>query len=412
MRIVYVSAVGVIGGAERALLTLLGGLRELGAPVEAHALLGADGPLQQALQKLDVRVEVLPLPQAAARVGDSGTARSLGTWWNVSRRLLLAAPGLARYLSDLKRRLRGLRPDIVHSNSLKSHVVTALARPPAVPLAWHMHDFLTARPVLATVLRRLRHRAALALAVSASVAEDVQRVLSPVPVELLPNAVDPRQFCAQGPVADLDALAGLPPAPPGLVRVGLVATYARWKGQEVFLQAAARLPADRHVRFYVVGGPLYQPPQSQWSRVELEQLARAAGLEGRVGFVAFQPDPAPVYRALDIVVHASTQPEPFGLTIVEAMACGRCVVASKAGGAAELFRDGIEAIGVEPASPARLAEVLQQLLDDPCRRHRLQQSACQAAQRFDPRPAAQKLLAIYHTLMNMPRPSSRIRVNS
>ena len=65
-----------------------------------------------------------------------------------------------------------------------------------------------------------------------------------------------------------------------------------------------------------------------------------------VGFVPFVEDPVPVYRALDVVLHASTQPEPFGLTVVEAMACGRAVVVSAAGGAAELFTDGVDALGV------------------------------------------------------------------
>jgi len=60
-------------------------------------------------------------------------------------------------------------------------------------------------------------------------------------------------------------------------------------------------------------------------------------IENRVGFVPFQDNPADVYRALDIVVHASTKPEPFGRTIVEAMACGKPVIAAQTGGAAELF---------------------------------------------------------------------------
>src|SRR5262249_13053440 len=69
----------------------------------------------------------------------------------------------------------------------------------------------------------------------------------------------------RGDGAALDRLAGLEVAPPGTARVGLVATYARWKGQEVFLQAASQVDA----RFYVVGGPVYRTRGSQFSLEEL-----------------------------------------------------------------------------------------------------------------------------------------------
>ena len=49
-------------------------------------------------------------------------------------------------------------------------------------------------------------------------------------------------------------------------------------------------------------------------------------------------------RALDVVVHASTRPEPFGLVIAEAMGCGRAVIASRRSGVAEFLRDGEDAI--------------------------------------------------------------------
>lgn len=70
-------------------------------------------------------------------------------------------------------------------------------------------------------------------------------------------------------------------------------------------------------------------------------------------------------RALDIVVHASTQPEPFGLVIAEAMACGRAVIASQAGGAAEIIDPGENALGLPPGDAAVLAERIVQLAQMP-----------------------------------------------
>src|SRR5439155_7727078 len=100
--------------------------------------------------------------------------------------------------------------------------------------------------------------------------------------------------------------------------------------------------------FYIVGGPIYATRGSQFSRDELVSMARELGLAEHVGLVPFQADAVPLYRALDIVVHASTQPEPFGLTIAEAMACGRAVLVSAGGGNAEMLEDGVQGIGIVP----------------------------------------------------------------
>ena len=152
------------------------------------------------------------------------------------------------------------------------------------------------------------------------------------------NSIDLDRFNPAGPRADLDALAGLPPLGAGGIRVGLVATFARWKGHRVFLDALARLRGRANVRGYIVGDSIYETDASQYSREQLRAQAEALGLGDTVGFTGKVDDVSAVLRALDIAVHASTEPEPFGLVIAEAMACGRPVVVSRAGGAAEIAR--------------------------------------------------------------------------
>jgi glycosyltransferase involved in cell wall biosynthesis len=113
-------------------------------------------------------------------------------------------------------------------------------------------------------------------------------------------------------------------------------------------------------------------------------MVRTLGLEGRVGFTGFVSDMPAAYRALDIVVHASTRPEPFGLVIAEAMACGRAVVATPAGGAAELFEPGVHAISAEPASPDALLEAIAQLVNDaPARQALGERARAHARQHFN-----------------------------
>jgi glycosyltransferase involved in cell wall biosynthesis len=222
-----------------------------------------------------------------------------------------------------------------------------------------------------------------------------------VPVRAVYNAIDLDRFSpgpGDGPA--LDAACGLSAAPPGTVRVGLVATFARWKGQDLFLEAASRLAPDLPCRFYIVGGPIYRSAGSQWSPEELNARAAALGLTDRVGFAGFWPEPAAALRALDIVVHASTRPEPFGRVVVEAMACGRAVVAVRDGGSAELFTDGVSALGVPRDDPAALADALARLVGDADLRQRLGEvGRAEAVSRFDRHRLAGEWEAVYRRVL-------------
>ena len=180
------------------------------------------------------------------------------------------------------------------------------------------------------------------------------------------------------------------------MRVGLVATFGRWKGHEVFLRALARLPRTLPFRAYVIGGALYETDRSQVRLDELASLTSTLGIADRVGFTGFSDDAASAMRGLDIVVHASSAPEPFGMVIAEAMACGRAVVASLAGGAAEIVQEGVDALGHPPGDVDALARSVQTLIEDSGLRTRLGRAARTAAEtRFDRARLARQLAPLY-----------------
>ncbi|HEY3495821.1 MAG TPA: glycosyltransferase, partial [Polyangiaceae bacterium] len=133
----------------------------------------------------------------------------------------------------------------------------------------------------------------------------------------------------------------------------------------------------------------------------LERMIAARGLENEVGLVPFQHEVAGVYRGLDVVVHASTRPEPFGRTIVEAMATGRAVAVARAGGAAEVFDEGRSGLGYEPGSVDDLSRVLLELVTNAGLRARLGEGArADALERFDRARVGVELLAAYRELLN------------
>jgi len=403
VRVVFLSPVGELGGAERVLLLAIESLRALaGDELDLHVVLGAEGPLGDEVKKRDGEVHLLPLPTRLRVVGDSQLRTQEGGLIgrvNALGKLVAASSQLIGYVGKLRSLLQVLKPDLVHSNGFKMHILGALARPRSSKFLWHLHDFCSSRPVMRRALRWIAPRADGAIAISEAVKRDAQQVLRNSRITVIHNAVDLEHFQPHGAKADLDALAGLEPASAGTVRVGLVATYARWKGQEVFLQAASHCLNPR-VRCYIIGGPIYQTGGSQFSREELVSLASRLGVLGSVGFIDFQPDTAPIYRALDVVVHASTQPEPFGLTIAEAMACGRAVVVARAGGAQELFHDELDALGVPPNDSQALATRIQQLAERPELRQRLGEAARTTAERrFASQAFAARLLSFYSSLL-------------
>jgi glycosyltransferase involved in cell wall biosynthesis len=281
-----------------------------------------------------------------------------------------AAWSLPSFLMRLRLALRRIDPDVIQTNGFKMHISGLWAKRGRTPLVWHVHDYVSGRPLMSRLMRAHAGRAFAAITNSESVAVDVRRACGPV-LTVVPviNAVDLEKFRPEGPRLDLDALSGLASA--DAVRVGLVATMARWKGHEVFLRALARLRHRADIRGYVIGGGVYRTEGSEVSGEELRALARELGIAGRIGFTGFVSDAPAAYRALDVVVHASVRPEPFGLVIVEALACGRPVIVSDAGGAEEILRSVDGALGFPPGDDAALAAAIGQLVDDPARRQEL-----------------------------------------
>jgi glycosyltransferase involved in cell wall biosynthesis len=353
---------------------------------------GEDGPLLARARALGAEAIALPFPRALAALGDAG-AEGRG----LRRGIAAAAPGAALYLARLRRRLAALAPDVVHTNGFKMHLLGAWAAPRGSRVVWHLHDFVSPRRAMAGLLRRTAGRAYAAIAVSEAVAADASAVCGAgLRVRTVYNAVDLERFAPDGPRMELDAAAGMAPAPAGTVRVGLVATMGRWKGHEVFLRAVAALPRELPVRAYVVGGGIYRTAGSEVDAAALRRLAEALGIADRVGFTGFVDDPAAAMRALDVVVHASTQPEPFGLVIAEGMACARAVIASAAGGAGEIVTPGRDALAHAPGDVDGLSRALRSLVVDPVLRDRLARAGRETAlRRFDRARLAAEVAPLY-----------------
>jgi glycosyltransferase involved in cell wall biosynthesis len=364
----------------------------------------ADGPLLDEARALGIQVDALPMPARLTNIGESGLSGGrVSRTASLAGKFALGCPAALRYLHQFRKTVLATESDIIHSNGVKSHLLSRCLPRKAGRVVWHIHDLLGSRAVNASVLKHAAGHASGAIAISQAVANDLKKVLPATPVFTIRNAIDTDHFTpARADGATLDQLAGLAPASAGIVRVGLVATYARWKGQDIFLDAIAKLQTDFPARFYIIGGSIYHTAGSQFSREELQSRAASLGVSGKVGFIGFQPDPLDVYRALDVMVHASSRAEPFGLTIVQAMACGKAVIVSNSGGAAELFTQNVDGIGVRPGNAEDLASAISTLVGDAAQRSRMGTSARETAiQRFNRARLGPEFLAVYQQIQKL-----------
>jgi glycosyltransferase involved in cell wall biosynthesis len=356
--ILFVDQSGEVGGAERVLLSVA---RPWCPP--GRVVLLADGPFQRALEAAGVPTDILALPAEVRSVRREGGLSAAAR----------AFPGLARLVWRLAR--LAARHDLLYANTQKAFVLSALAAAVIrVPLVWHLHDILTADHFSATnrwlAIRLANLFADRVIAISPAVREafvaaggDARRVV------VVDNGVDPAPFMDLDRAVVAASLRGELGLPADTPLVGMFARLAEWKGQHVLIEAVARLP---HVHAVIVGGPLFG---AQDYEARLRRMAASPEVAGRVHFLGFRQDVAALMAGVDVAVHGSVQPEPFGLVIVEAMLAGTPVVASSDANVRWLLDEGRVGVLFPPGRADSLAGELDALLSDAGRRHALSEAA-------------------------------------
>lgn len=356
MRFLFITHSAAPSGAEQRLSRLVRGLAPHAAVVTME-----EGPLVEQLRRQGTPVDVLPLAEAVRRVRrEDGAAAAMG-----------AVPQLAKLLPPLAA-LRS-RSEITIAFSQKAFVAAALTQPfVRRPLVWSLNDIISGEHFSASMrkigvvlanraVRRVvvNSRASAEAFVAAGGAPDLPRVIHP--------GVDLQAF-RRAAVSQ--------PRPPSRLRVGSFGRLAPWKGQDVLLHAAAQVAG---LELWIVGA-------SQFGEEEygagLERLAEKLGVADRVRFFGHRDDVPALMAACDVVAHTSTAPEPFGQVIVEAMAAGKPIVATGAGGVLEIIEGEVNGLLVPPGNVGALAAALSRLARDPALGARLAMAGQDAAETF------------------------------
>jgi glycosyltransferase involved in cell wall biosynthesis len=378
---VFVDHVARLSGAEIALARVLPTLAE---HVDVHVILGEDGPLVAQLRDSGIEVEVLAL-SAAARDTRKDTVTATGVPASAAR-------ASAGYVVRLRRRLRELQPDVLHTNSLKSALYGGVAgRAAGVPVLWHVRDRIAPDYLPVAAVRLVR---AAATVLPSAVVTPSELTMATLPSRrpairaVVPDSVDPPPD------------AGARTGDPHPFRVGMVGRLAEWKGQHVAVEAFARAFPDGDAELWLIGDAMFgEVTYADRLRRQVQSL----GLGDRIELRGFRDDVWAELAQLDVLVHASTSPEPFGQVVIEGMAAGLPVIAAVPGGPAEIIVDGVDGLLTPSGSVDGLVAALQRLGGDPALRDRLGQNARTTAAHYTPAQTAQGLLEVYRQMAGQGR---------
>jgi glycosyltransferase involved in cell wall biosynthesis len=348
--ILFYDHVAKLSGAEILLWHLASNIdREKFHPV---VVLGEDGPLKEQLKASGIETHVLLLPDAIQNTRKDDLNKS-----GIVKRIA-SLRAFYIYTWRLCRFIRRRRADIVHTNSLKTDIIGGIAGRLALkPVIWHVHDCIDPAylPNAAVILFRALARRLPTHIISVSTAvQKTLRLPASFPSTVVHNGIPAEKAIVPLPVASSEKKGPL---------IGIVGRITPWKGQHVFIQAAALL-RERfpEARFQIVGGALFG--EDKYLQ-ELHELTRKLNLESVVEFTGFRSDIAELMSSFDVFVHASTAPEPFGIVILEAMMESKPIVATRGGGVPEIVTDGETGLLVPMDDAEALATAVACFLDCP-----------------------------------------------
>ena len=308
-------------------------------------------------------------------------------WHSVSRPievLAMVAELLANtpYLIRLLYLYRRKRIDLVHVNNYAMEPLWA-ARLLHIPIVYHLHGLVS--PSLDRSGRRNFHHVRAFISISRAVTQSAIRAgISPTKIHEIPNFTE----------FEPDTL---PPPMPTEPAIGIFGRVTNWKGQKEFLRAAMHvLPRFPALKVYIVGDASDGDPRYF---AECKSIARSSPWNAQIEFTGRVTDVASYYRKCTIVIHASIEPEPFGMVLIEAMAQARPVIASTFGAGAEIIQDGIEGFLINPNDTQTMVNRICELLANPALSADMGvRGQCRVRDFYAPQSAATRLQCLYKSV--------------
>ncbi len=339
-KILYLENGDILGGAELFSLDFFKSIREKKSQTQEYIIgLGnvRSGVWKKWTEELEVnssfRMLSVFLPQLKPF-----SIQSIGRWIRASW--------------ELKKTIAEEQITHVHANTVRTFLIAGLCLiflPKHIQFSFFAHDFTA--PSL--FLRLFSKRCFQVLACS----EDVSQYLreAGVPAEktiIIPNGVDPQKF-AHIPPFITEEISQRP------LKIGILGRIDEWKGQHIFVKSAKIfLETFPDAQFFVFGEPTEHDPKTLEFYEGLKIYVKMNHLENNIFFCGFVP-PEKAFEKIDIVVHASTEKEPFGRVPIEGAMAGKCLIISAIGMPMHIFTDRENALFFEPKNAFDLAQKIK-----------------------------------------------------
>ena len=381
-----------MGGGEVSLFNLVTNIDR--TKIEPVVVLASDGELREKLRAAGVEVHVLPLGESVIEVRKDSLSSARAVSGAQLKQLLV-------YIWRLRGFMRARGAQIVHANSLKADLIAAAAaRLAGIPIIWHVRDRIAEDylpPLAARVFRLLCRTIPTFVIVNSNATLQTLELPRKRRARVIYNGVvhdglPPEEFDAIPPEVEVTSDWGEQPL------IGLVGRISPWKGQDIFLRAAARVVQRfPRAKFQIIGSPLFG--EEEYER-EVRALCTELGLDASVEWTGFRRDVPQLVSKLDLLVHASKTGEPFGQVVVEAMMAGKPVVATNGGGVPEIVMDGETGLLVPMNDAPAMATAILEVLGDPAMAQKMgQRGNVRAREHFSITRTSHKIGRVYDHLL-------------
>ena len=372
--VLYLHETSQLGGAENSLLQLVDGLDR--TKYEPVFICPGEGAFADALDERRVKLYPYDFPPVRMVVG------------------------VPRTLAVIREVMRTHNVGLIHAQSIRTDVYASLtARKTKLPVVWHLRNMMTDTDLFDPE-RFLSFMPNAIICNSAAIAQRLVRGNRlPAKVRVVYNGVDTTVFHPALSGTKVREEFGITEDE---VVVGMASRFNRIKGHETFFEAVRLLCTSVHnpaanVRFFIAGGAVFERDKARETEIQ-KIIARLPGRE-RIILSGFRSDMPEVYAAMDMLVLAS-QTEACGRVLIEAMACGKPVIATSSGGTPEIVEDGISGFLFSPDDAPALAAKISLLVGQRNLSRRMGEAGrCRVLERFSRLHNVRKIEAVYEEIL-------------
>lgn len=375
------------GGSVESLLTLVGGLDKNRYRPTVLFYRTPDAEISERVKQAGAEVRVVSDDSATGQAGkrpvrlnmQSRVRRALGQRVEYAYASLKYALHYLRFrlptYRAIREQLQTIKPDLVHFNNTLIADTPGIqaARACGIPAISHVRNFGEVTQLSVSIARSVKVFVCISTAVRDHL---VSRGIDAERCVVVPNAVDLNRFNeAETAPAAIREEFGWQSNDKVFALVGRLVS---WKGQEDFIRAIAKArDSDKSVRGLLVGDDV-ETGESERYIAGLNDLIDTLGVRDSVCFTGHRSDVPNIMKAADVVVCASSKPEPFGRVIIESMAVGTPVIATDAGGVTDIIDDGKNGVLTPIRNGDAMAQAMLRLANDDGFAHSIRTAARQS----------------------------------